>query len=81
VAQLSNVLLVENRAVRLSNGQRIVYVLRNGALVKVPITLGVISDTQSQLIGGDLAEGDQLVLNPPVEFTPPTSPGSFSTGR
>ncbi len=82
VAQLSNVLLVENRAVRLSNGQRIVYVLRNGALVKVPITIGVISDTQSQLIGSDLAEGDLLVLNPPVEFTAPGAGSSpFSGGR
>ena len=81
VAQLSNVLLVENQAVRLSNAQRIVYVLRNGALDKVPITLGVISDTQSQLVGGDLAEGDLLVLNPPVEFTAPSSPGSFTIGR
>ena len=82
VSQLSNVLLVENRAVRLSNGQRIVYVLRNGALAKVPITIGAISDTQSQLIGGDVVDGDLLVLNPPVEFTAPsggTSP--FSGGR
>jgi HlyD family secretion protein len=81
VSKLSNVLLVENRAVRLSNGQRIVYVLRNGALVTVPITLGAISDTQSQVVGGDLAEGDLLVLNPPVEFTTGGGFSSLPSGR
>jgi HlyD family secretion protein len=80
VDQLSNVLLVENRAVRLSNGQRIVYVLRNAALVKVPITIGAISDTSSEVIGGDLNEGDLIVLNPPVEFSISGSPG-FGAGR
>jgi len=80
VNQLSNVLLVENRAVRLSNGQRIVYVLRNGALIKVPITIGAISDTSSEVIGGDLNEGDLVVLNPPVEFTASGS-SPFGVGR
>lgn len=80
VNQLSNVLLVENRAVRLSNGQRIVYVLRNGALIKVPITIGAISDTSSEVIGGDLNEGDLVVLNPPVEFSISGSP-AFGAGR
>ena len=80
VDQLSNVLLVENRAVRLSNGQRIVYVLRNAALVKVPITIGAISDTSSEVIGGDLNEGDLIVLNPPVEFSISGSP-AFGAGR
>jgi HlyD family secretion protein len=76
VDQLTDVLLVENRAVRLSNGQRIVYVLRDGALVTVPITIGAISDSTSEVTGGDLQEGDQIVLNPPVEFST-GSPYSF----
>ncbi len=80
VDQLTDVLLVENRAVRLSNGQRIVYVLRAGALVKVPITIGAISDANSEVVGGDLQEGDQVVLNPPVEFNT-SNPSSFPGGR
>ena len=80
VDQLTDVLLVENRAVRLNNGQRIVYVLRSGSLVKVPITIGAISDATSEVIDGDLQEGDQVVLNPPVEFST-GSPSSFPTGR
>ncbi len=76
VDQLTDVLLVENRAVRLSGGQRIVYVLRDGTLVKVPITIGAISDTTSEVTAGDLQEGDQVVLNPPVEFNT-SSPYSF----
>ena len=83
VNQLSNVLLVENRAVRLSKGQRIVYVLRNGTLTTTSITLGAISDTTSEIASGDLQEGDLLVLNPPVTFSPPTSGSSspFTAGR
>lgn len=80
VDQLTDVLLVENRAVRLSNGQRIVYVLRDASLVKVPITIGAISDSTSEVVGGDLQEGDQVVLNPPVEFNT-GSPASFPSGR
>ena len=80
VDQLTDVLLVENRAVRLSNGQRIVYVLRGGSLVKVPITIGAISDSTSEVVGGDLQEGDQVVLNPPVEFST-SNPASFPGGR
>jgi len=83
VNQLSSVLLVENRAVRLSKGQRIVYVLRNGTLTTTPITLGAISDTSSEITSGDVQEGDLVVLNPPVTFIPPTGGSSspFTGGR
>ncbi len=78
VTQLQDVLLVPNRAVRLSDGQRTVYVLRNGAMQQVEITLGASSDTYSEVIGGDLHEGDTIVLNPPAnafDFTNPPQGG------
>ncbi|PWH14723.1 MAG: hypothetical protein DDG59_12385 [Anaerolineae bacterium] len=68
VNQLSDVLLVPNRAVRLSGGKRIVYVLRNGQPETVPITLGASSETHSEVLEGDLQVGDLVILNPPTVF-------------
>lgn len=68
VEQLEDVLLVPNRAVRVREGNRVVYVLRNGMPEPVEVTLGASSETMSELLGGDLAVGDQIVLNPPTQF-------------
>jgi HlyD family secretion protein len=65
VKQITNVLLVPNRAVRLANDQRVVYVLTNGQPKEVNITLGASSDAQSEVISGDLNAGDLIILNPP----------------
>ena len=70
IQSLDNVLLVPNRAVHLINGQRMVYVLRNGQLLEVPLTLGASDETLSEVTSGDLSAGDVLVLNPPANFTP-----------
>jgi HlyD family secretion protein len=68
VQKLNNVLLVPNRAVRVVNGNRVVYVLKGGIPQPVNITLGASSDADSQVVGGDLKEGDPIVLNPPLSF-------------
>lgn len=68
VEQLEGILLVPNRAVRVLDGKRVVYVLRNGNLEAVTITLGSSSDTVSQVLEGDLQPGDAIVLNPPTSF-------------
>jgi HlyD family secretion protein len=70
IESLDNVLLVPNRGVHLVNGQRVVYVLRNGQLLEIPVTLGASDDTMSEVTSGDLSAGDVLVLNPPANFTP-----------
>jgi HlyD family secretion protein len=70
IQSLDNVLLVPNRGVHLLNGQRMVYVLRNGQLLEIPLTLGASDDTMSEVTSGDLSAGDVLVLNPPANFTP-----------
>jgi len=70
IQSLENVLLVPNRAVHLVNSQRVVYVLRNGQLLEIPVTLGASDDTMSEVTSGDLSAGDVLVLNPPANFTP-----------
>jgi HlyD family secretion protein len=67
VAELEDVLLVPNRAVRLVNGQRVVYVLRGEVPEPVEVTIGSSSETVSEIIAGDLRVGEVIVLNPNVE--------------
>lgn len=65
VREISDALLVQNRAVRQLEGKRVVYVLKDGAAVPVEIRLGATSDNMSEVAGGDLKEGDLVILNPP----------------
>lgn len=69
VDEVKDVLLIPNRAVRLVDGERVVYVLVNGSPVQVRIRLGASSDTMSVLLDGDVKEGDLIILNPPSFFT------------
>jgi HlyD family secretion protein len=70
VQEMQDVLLVQNRAVRLVDNQRVVYVLENGQPVKKGITLGSSSDTLSVIASGEVKEGDLIILNPPADFAP-----------
>jgi HlyD family secretion protein len=76
VNEMQDVVLVPNRAVRLVDGERVVYLLVDGQSVKTDISLGASSDTVSVVAGGDVNEGDTVILNPPVEFGP-GGPGGF----
>jgi HlyD family secretion protein len=71
VQEMADALLVPNRAVRLVDGQRVVYLLVNGQPVKTEITLGASGDLVSVIAGGDIQEGDVIILNPPLEFSGP----------
>jgi HlyD family secretion protein len=73
VNQMDNILLIPNRAVRLKEGDRVVYVLKNNVPTPVKITIGASSDTSSEFVSGELKEGDLIVLNPPTTnmFGPP----------
>ncbi len=77
VDQRQGVLLVPNRAVHTSNGQRVVYVVRNKQAEAVVIELGASSDTNSEILTGDLKENDLVILNPPLTV----NGGSFQMGR
>ncbi len=77
VDQLQGVLLVPNRTVHTRNGQQTVYVFRNDLIENVVIDLGASSDTNSQVLSGDVKAGDLVVLNPPLDF----SGGSLQPGR
>ncbi len=67
VKQISDSLLVPNRAIRMvDDGGRVVYVLRNGIPVATSVRIGATADTTSQVVGGDLKDGDLIILNPPA---------------
>lgn len=68
VSNENDVLILPSRAVRSNNGQRFVYVLKNGALQQVEIEVGVMSDTSLEVLSGNVKAGDLIVLNPPSEF-------------
>jgi HlyD family secretion protein len=76
VEEIQGVVLVPNRAVRLVDGERVVYLLVDGQSVKKEIRLGSSSDTMSVVAVGDVKEGDVVILNPPsLEFGPGNGPG------
>lgn len=71
VRQVEDALLVPNRAVRWVRGEQVVYLATAGKnsteadLTMIPVTLGASSDEFSELIDGELEEGDLIILNPP----------------
>jgi HlyD family secretion protein len=79
VSQLENILLVPNEAVRMLNGERVVYIQdADGGLQAVPVTLGVSSDSYSQVIDGGLRAGDMIAINPPEDLNSTQSDESYS---
>jgi multidrug efflux pump subunit AcrA (membrane-fusion protein) len=81
VDQLTNTLLVPNSAVRVVDGQRVVYILKDNQLQQVDVTLGASSDNQSQVLDGNLKVGDKIVLNPPQDFFGTSGGNPFGMGR
>ena len=81
VDQITDALLVPNRAVRVVDGQRVVYILRDNQLLAVNVTLGASSDNQSQVTGGELQVGNLIVLNPPQDLFGTNGGGPFGGGR
>ncbi|MGE5461881.1 MAG: efflux RND transporter periplasmic adaptor subunit [Syntrophothermus sp.] len=77
VKEIKDAILVPNRAVRLVDGERVVYLLIDGKPVKKDLRLGASSDTMSVVLVGDIKEGDLVVLNPPAEFGPGGPRGGF----
>lgn len=65
VSRTDEALLVPNQAIRTNEGIQVVFLLdSSGGLIPVAINLGASSSTLSEVIGGDLKEGDWIVINP-----------------
>jgi HlyD family secretion protein len=77
---LDNVLLVPNRAVRLVDNQRVVYILENGAAKEIKITLGATSGIDSVVPSGELKQGDLIILNPSLNIGPGSGNGGGMGG-
>lgn len=71
-----NALLVPLAAVKTVNGQTSLSVLQNGVMQTVPVTTGLTSDTQIEILDG-AAEGTQVAL---PQAAKPQSPGGNGTG-
>ncbi len=71
--QKTNVLLVPNRAIQNTGGQRNVTVLFEGNQIQVPVTIGIVGSTESEITSNGLKEGDTVVLN--------SSASTTTTGR
>lgn len=63
IASKQDVLLVPNQAIKLENGEQVVYILAaDGTQKRVVLTLGLSSDTHSEVLSGDLKSGDLALL-------------------
>jgi HlyD family secretion protein len=79
--QADNVLVVPNKAIHTSNGQRTVTVLFEGQQITVPVTVGLVGDSTSEVTSDQLREGDTLVINGTTSTsTTTTSQGNFNLG-
>jgi HlyD family secretion protein len=80
VDQREDALLVPNKAIRTSSGQRTVTVLFEGQQIPVPVTVGLTGDSMSEVISDQLREGDVVVINGSTSSTTTSSSQSRNTG-
>jgi HlyD family secretion protein len=76
VDQVQDGLLVPNKAIRTSGGQKTVTVLFEGQQVSVPVTVGLVGDSQSEVTSDQLREGDTVVLTGTTSSTASTNRGN-----
>ncbi len=72
-AQVDDALLVPNKAIRTVNGQQIVTVLFEGQQITVPVSVGLVGNSMSQVISDQLREGDSVVINGTTSSTTASS--------
>ncbi len=65
VEEVNDVILIPNRAVRLVNNERVVYLLVDGMPKDVQVKIGSTDGINSALAEGEIKEGDPIILNPP----------------
>lgn len=83
VEKAENVMVVPNQALRTANGQRTVTLLFEGQQISVPVTVGLTSDSTSEVTSPQLREGDTVVLTTSTttsSSTSQTNRGEFGFG-
>jgi HlyD family secretion protein len=63
--KIDSALLIPTESVRFVEGVRIVFLLVNGQAVPTAVRVGAISGDTAQVVGGNISEGDKVILNPP----------------
>ena len=77
--QVANALLIPSTSIFTdTTGQQYVYLIQNGTPTTVPVTVGAVSDTTTQITGNTLKEGDTIVLS--FASTSTSSGGGFGFG-
>jgi HlyD family secretion protein len=77
--QVANALLVPSTSIFTDdNGQQYVYLIQNGTPTTVPVTVGAISDTTTQITSNTLKDGDTIILS--FASTSSTSNSGFRLG-
>jgi len=62
--RVENALLVPSTSIFTDgNGQQYVYLIQNGVSTTVPVTIGAVSDSTTQITNDTLKEGDTIVLS------------------
>jgi HlyD family secretion protein len=75
--EVQDALLVPSTAIFLDdNNQPFVYLVQGGTLTTVPVTVGAVSDTTTQVSADALHEGDTIILS----FTTTSSSSGFNFG-
>jgi HlyD family secretion protein len=75
--QVNNVLLVPNHAITTLGKNKVVYVLANSQVSPVMVTVGLASDTQTEITSTNLKSGDMVVTNPTALTTATASSSSI----
>ncbi len=76
--KVDNALLVPNTSIFTdANGGQYVNLIQNGATSKVPVTIGAVSDSVTQVTGSTLKAGDTIVLS----FASTTTTGGLGAFR
>jgi len=81
VSESKNVLVVPNKALQTSNGQKSVTVLFEGQQISVPVTVGLIGSSTSEVTSNQLKEGDTVVLSGTTTSTTSSQNRTFGGGN
>jgi HlyD family secretion protein len=73
VDQVDNALIVPNKAIHTSNGQRTVTVLSGDQQITVPVTVSLTGDSQSAVTSPQLKEGEVVVISGSTSTTTTSS--------
>ena len=58
---MENAIVISNNLIKTVDGQKVVYVLKDGEKTAVPVEIGLKTGSQSEITSG-LQEGDEIVI-------------------